>query len=615
MSSNRVIAIIIAAVLVVGLVGYFVFFVPGLFQTSLSSYPPVGNSILNIALDDTTPAPEATITATISVEATEVFTAFEIGVDYDASILTYVDGSFDANDQFSLAVPVVKNTDQLIIGGSIVTSSGQTLPIGSYDLATVKFTVNSSAVNGQVALLNLNSGSSVVEASNPNSPRNILAAVGTVGAFDTATAIITTTAVATVDPVSNLAAVGATNDTIKLTWDNPTTGLDGVLILWDANAYLTPLVTQAVNKANVTNVDAQTYTISGVQNPPGTVWKITVYAYKASGSDISYATAAKTTGQVSTVIKAEAPNPVTSFKASTKTSTIVLSWDNPNVTTTDLRVKILRGTDDYPVVVSETGTTEVTTAAGDTDNEVFNKAVSDDMTTYTDSDVTTGTTYYYTAYTENSNGVSTGSKASATIEPEVITGGSVNQTDLTIESTAHTSSSISLKLTEPQPVEGWSNTPIKKVILRAIGGYPSADSNTAKSILNSNIDSSNRISNMTDSGLTASTTYYYIAYLKDSTGATSNVAKLSVTTDSAGGTNNNNNNGSTAGIVTGKAATGPTETLTIVVAVLLSISVVYGIYTIRTQRATTGATNTEGPVNETHVNIKVKRRRDPRKKS
>ena len=238
------------------------------------------------------------------------------------------------------------------------------------------------------------------------------------------------------------------------------------------------------------------------------------------GSDGNYYTGPYTIGETVTPPAASDPDPITSFKATAGTDNIELTWTNPDLTATknqNIKLKILRSEDDYPTVVNDSAA-GVGTAA-DNGEIVYNKTLTASTTKYTDSNVTKDKPYYYTAYTENTNGdTSTGSTDSAKITSSTTTDDTDDETDATTDDTTDSTN---------------NNT-------SNVGGGTTVGTSTGT----------------TRTGTVTRTT--------GTTGSTTTAAATPSTTE-----------------VTGKAATGPKETMAVIIAILLTISAVYGVYTIR----------------------------------
>ena len=287
--------------------------------------------------------------------------------------------------------------------------------------------------------------------------------------------------------VSNLSATAGDNQ-VALTWTNPVDAdFAGVKILRKTDSY----PGHSADGTVVYNSTGTSYTNTGLTN--GTIYYYTAFAYdEVPNYSPGSAAGAKGSATPAAPSDTTAPSNITSFQAIAGLNQVTLSWTNPG--DTDLAgVKILRKTTGYP--------------ANPTDGTVaFNNSAS----SFIDSSVSGGTTYYYTAFAydevPNYSAAVAGAQGTATpstpspppIPPDTVLPGK----PISFSATPG-NSQVGLSWTNPSD-DDFSGVKI----LRRTDYYPISPTNGTVVYQGAG-------ASYTDTGLTNSTTYFYRIFTFD----------------------------------------------------------------------------------------------------
>ena len=296
---------------------------------------------------------------------------------------------------------------------------------------------------------------------------------------------------------------------VTLTWTNPSDGdLAEVLVLRKEGNYPTSHTDAGATQVHLDSspVPGGSKNVVDSSGTEGTTYYYAVFSHDdaANWNDVILVGQNADTGLALDVTM---PGTVTGFNATDdQTGQVTLSWVNP-VDPDLAEVLVTRKAGSYPTDHLDAGATTVYTGLG---------------TGAVDSPVTEGVTYYYAAWTRdtNNNWNDTGS-VSVTAD----TGLYPNTPPATVTGFAATDSQIGqVTLTWTNPSDGDF---AEVVVLRKTGSYPTDHSDAGATPVYSGVG----ISNHTDMGVAEGVTYYYAAFTRDTNGNWNDTRIVSVTAD------------------------------------------------------------------------------------
>jgi uncharacterized protein (TIGR03790 family) len=309
------------------------------------------------------------------------------------------------------------------------------------------------------------------------------------------------------DSVTDISA-NPGNHQVILNWTNPSNAdFVGVRVMQKEGSYSSTYSDGTL----VYNGSGTSYTDSGLDND--TTYYYTIFAYDTGPNYSIPGVGAKIIAtpyltESGVTIDVSPPGSIYGFSATPADGQVALAWTNPVDSDFNL-VRILRRTDYYPQTFSN-GTL----------------VMSAYTTTYTDTDVTNDTTYFYTAFacdqdlncsvvTSNSQDYATPCSGSCSdTDPETAPTYSSSEPDITppteitnFDATAG-DESVSLSWTNPFGDNDWVGT----ILLRKTSSYPNSYSDGTRLYNGQNGGT------YTDSDVSNGTTYYYAAFAYDAGG-------------------------------------------------------------------------------------------------